>query len=277
MPDLAGSWGRCLEGLRHPHTEAMRPITFDHQVAKGRDDLVLVHLEHRLVQMCLRLMRAEVWAQDDVKNLHRVDVRSLPDSELSDPAVVVVSRLVITGADHQRLHEELTYAGGYLRERGYAREEGVGRIDGWLRRASPIKASSARFAELGRSFQAHQDAILRTVEARSRERTKYLRNSLVSRKDKELRDIGTVLDELQQAIEQAIRQGRGPQQLELFSPDERTQVRRDDAALQARLARIPGERRQEIEAIEHRYAEFSDRTFPVAAIFLVPESLSELD
>ena len=45
----------------------MRPITFDHQVAKGRDDVVLVHLNHRLVQMCLRLMRAEVWAQSDVK------------------------------------------------------------------------------------------------------------------------------------------------------------------------------------------------------------------
>ena len=78
MPTLAGSWARCMEGLRHPYTEKLRPITFDHQVAKGRDDVVLVHLNHRLVQMCLRLMRAEVWAQSDVKKMHRVDVRSLP-------------------------------------------------------------------------------------------------------------------------------------------------------------------------------------------------------
>ena len=80
MPALSGSWARCLEGLRHPHTQQIRPITFDHDVAKGRDDVVLVHLNHRLVQMCLRLLRAEVWAQDDVKKLHRVTVRSVPDA-----------------------------------------------------------------------------------------------------------------------------------------------------------------------------------------------------
>src|SRR5690606_9952017 len=44
MPALAGSWARCLEGLEHPYTHAVRPITFDHDVAEGRDDVVLVHL-----------------------------------------------------------------------------------------------------------------------------------------------------------------------------------------------------------------------------------------
>jgi hypothetical protein len=48
-----------MEGLRHPYTGKLRPITFDHQVAKGREDVVLVHLNRRLVQMCLRLMRAD--------------------------------------------------------------------------------------------------------------------------------------------------------------------------------------------------------------------------
>ena len=63
MPALTGSWARCMEGLRHPHTQKLRPITFDHDVAKNRDDVVLVHLNHRLVQMCLRLMRAGVGAR----------------------------------------------------------------------------------------------------------------------------------------------------------------------------------------------------------------------
>ncbi|MCV5264485.1 hypothetical protein OFC55_43180, partial [Escherichia coli] len=60
MPPLSGSWTRCLEGLEHPYTHAVRPITFDHDVARGRDDVVLVHLNHPLVQMSLRLLRAEV-------------------------------------------------------------------------------------------------------------------------------------------------------------------------------------------------------------------------
>jgi hypothetical protein len=50
--------------------------------------VVLVHLNHRLVQMCLRLLRAEVWAQDDVKKLHRVTVRSVPDALIDKPAVI---------------------------------------------------------------------------------------------------------------------------------------------------------------------------------------------
>jgi PLD-like domain len=103
MPALTGSWARCIEGLRHPYTGKLRPITFDHNVAKGRDDVVRVHLNHRLVQMCLRLLRAEVWAHSDVKKLHRVDVRALPDSTLDDIAVAVVSRLVVTGGNPNAL------------------------------------------------------------------------------------------------------------------------------------------------------------------------------
>ncbi len=44
------------KGLAHPHTQEIRPIVFDHNLAQGRDDVVLVHLNHRLVQMCLRLL-----------------------------------------------------------------------------------------------------------------------------------------------------------------------------------------------------------------------------
>lgn len=35
MPGLTGSWRRCLDGLEHPYTRRIRPITFDHEVAKG--------------------------------------------------------------------------------------------------------------------------------------------------------------------------------------------------------------------------------------------------
>lgn len=108
LPPLGGAWERCREELEHPFTGKIRPVTFDHEVANGRDDLVLIHLNHRLVQMCLGLLRAEVWAQEDNKRLHRVTVRTLPDDRLEAPAVVVVSRLVITGGNHHRLHEELT-------------------------------------------------------------------------------------------------------------------------------------------------------------------------
>lgn len=273
MPALSGSWARCLEGLRHPHTLQIRPITFDHSVATGRDDVVLVHLNHRLVQMCLRLLRAEVWAQDDVKKLHRVTVRSVSDALLEGPAVVIISRLVVTGGSHHRLHEELTVAGGYLGSKSFRREEGVTRVQQWLDQARPLAAADSLFDALRERFDRAQSAILQTVDARSKDRLRFLSNTLQSRKQQEMSDIDTVLDELEKAIQGELKKEQQPAQFSLFSEDERTQLRRDTAALEARLARIPNEREQEAEAIEARYGKLSDRTFPVAVILLVPESV----
>jgi superfamily II DNA or RNA helicase len=273
MPTLAGSWARCMEGLRHPYTGKLRPITFDHEVAKGReDDVVLVHLNHRLVQMCLRLLRAEVWAQSDVKKLHRVDVRSLSNSELDDLAVAVVSRLVVTGGKHHRLHEELTVAGGYMKEATFSRETRVTQVNTWVDEASSMQANERLFEGLKRRFERNQDSVLQSVEARSRDRLRNLETTLETRKQQEIANITNVLDELERAIEGELRKEREPEQLALFSEDERTQVRRDTEALKLRLARIPVEKEQEIEAIRQRFEGYAVRTFPVAVIFLVPEN-----
>jgi hypothetical protein len=35
LPPLSGSWAACAEGLAHPHTGEIRPIVFDHQLARG--------------------------------------------------------------------------------------------------------------------------------------------------------------------------------------------------------------------------------------------------
>ncbi len=75
MPPLTGSWASCSVGLAHPHTGMLRPIVFDHDLARDRDDVVLAHLNHPLVQKSLRLLRAEVWSQEDRKKINRVSAR----------------------------------------------------------------------------------------------------------------------------------------------------------------------------------------------------------
>jgi superfamily II DNA or RNA helicase len=272
MPPLSGSWARCLEGLRHPYTQQMRPITFDQAVAKGRDDVVLVHLNHRLVQMCLRLLRAEVWAQDDVKKLHRVTVRTISDDHIESPGVLVVSRLVVTGGNHHRLHEELTLSGGYLKDQSFKREDVMTKLSQWLDLGQAVKLDESQFASLKNQFKANEKSVLQAIDARSKDRLKSLESTLDLRKRKEIANIQLVLDELEKSIESELKKETEPEQLSLFTEDERSQLRRDSAALRARLARIPLERKMETEAIAHRYDSFADRTFPVAVIFLVPQS-----
>lgn len=273
MPALAGSWSRCLDGLEHPYTKRIRPITFDHDIAKGRDDVVLVHLNHPLVQMSLRLLRAEVWARDDVKKLNRVTVRTLPDAKVDGPAVAVVSRLVITGGNHHRLHEELTEAGGYLRDAGFKREDRVTELRAWLDSSAPGTIPDSLFDALRTRFQKHTEAIMGAIGARSKDRLKVLGNTLESRKQREIEDMSQLLDDLAKNLEAELKKEE-PKQLSLFSEDERTQLRRDRLALEARLRRVPEERERERLAIEERHSGLVDHTFPVSVILLVPESLA---
>lgn len=274
VPVMPGSWGRATVGLEHPHTGKRRPITFDHEVAKGRDDVVLAHLNHRLVQMCLRLLREEIWKLDGVKRLHRVAVRSVPEDELEGPAVAIWSRLVITGGDHHRLHEELTLVGGELKHNGFTRITQVGRLESLVEKGVSLEPNNSLFDILRERFRRQEDSIMAAVEARSRDRLKFLENTLKRRKESEIADIWTVLDELEASIRKELGKGRQDGQLYLsgFSPEEMAQMKKDVRALEVRLSRIPEEREKEKAAIEKYYANPVDRTFPIAVVFLVPLS-----
>ena len=274
VPVLPGSWGRATIGLEHPHTGVRRPITFDHDVAKGRDDIVLVHLNHKLVQMSLRLLREEIWKIDDVKRLHRVTVRTVPDDDLARPAVAVWSRLVVTGGGHHRLHEELTLSGGELEHNAFRRITQVGRLETLVDKAEPIVPGEDVFEVLKDRFERHEETIRAAVEGRSRDRLKYLQNTLTRYKESEVGDLLAVLEDLAKSIRKQLADS-GPQlvQLSLWPEDERNQLKRDMEALKARLASIPDEKKSEAEVIESRYADPTARTFPVAVVFLVPRSM----
>ena len=149
------SWRAARKATTPPYT-SIRPITFDHDVAKA-DDVVLIHLNHRLVQMCLQLMRAEVWAQKDNKKLHRIDVRTLPAAALEALRAGCVPSSDY-GGGHHRLHEELTLSGGYLndkvsdaRQRWACCRAGKSRQQSTVHR-SPFASLSQRFVGMRPRF-----------------------------------------------------------------------------------------------------------------------------
>ena len=274
VPILPGTWGRTIVGLEHPHTGVRRPITFDHDVAKGRDDIVLAHLNHRLVQMCLRLLREELWKLDDVKKLHRVTIKAVSDEQLQNPVAITWSRLVITGGDHHRLHEEITLSGGELKHAGFARIPQIGRLESLVENAESVEPSEAIFDILKDRFQRQEESIRSAIEARSRDRFKFLENTLSRRKEREKEDVLNVLSELEKTINKELEEQGKPQQLVFeFSKDEQNQIRLDLESLRMRLERIPEEKVSEAAAIENRYSGLADRTFPVAVEFLVPKSM----
>ena len=275
VPELSGSWAACTGGLEHPHTHLKRPIIFDYELAQGRDDVVLAHLNHRLVTMSLRLLRAEVWASGEQRKLYRVTARTVPSHMLDTPVVVAHARLLILGGDNKTsLHEELIAAGGYLREGRFTRMN-EGQLRDALAAAQDAPVPAALQQRLAELWERQRDPLLQALEARQQERAASLRKKLADRASAEQRDITTILRELQSSIRQELARP-AVVQLELsgFNGDERQQYDRDMAALAARAEQIEHEIEQETQRIRQRFADPQPRLFPVAVTYLIPERLA---
>jgi superfamily II DNA or RNA helicase len=272
MPRLTGSWALAAAGLEHPVTGQRRPITFSHAVADGHDDVVLVHLGHRLVQQALRLLRAEVWATGAGARLRRVAARIVPDAALDEIAAVAYGRLVITGADGRRLHEEVITVGGRVRGGRFARMN-VGETDVALAAATARQPDPPVLEALVEHWPAVKDPLANALAHRARTRAESLAAKLADRCAQEQETITSVLTELRETVSAELETPKG-EQLALFNPDEREQFERDAEALRRRLDEIPDEIAVETAAIRARYATTEPRCFPAAVTFLVPERLA---
>jgi hypothetical protein len=271
LPPLTGSWTACADGMLHPHTREPRPLVFDHAVAAGRDDVVLAHLNHRLVAMALRLLRAEIWASGSGRGLHRVALRLVDDAAATSVLLLAHGRLVVVGGDGQRLHEEVLTAGGAIEQGRFVRLA-----------AKDVSAAQSRVlqgdvpAHVGNTLRELWPVVERPLTAaldtRMRDRAKALQRKLAEREQRDIENIAAVLTELERGIraELAVEE---PGQLELWTLDEREQLRRNRGALERRLRELPAEREREIAAIRARYADPQPRMFPVAVEVLVPKRL----
>ena len=272
LPVLMGSWAACSEGLAHPHSGEIRPISFDQNFVSGRDDVVLAHLNHRLVQMSLRLLRAEVWSPASRKGLHRLTACVVPDSALRNPAVVAFARLVVIGGDQNRLHEEIIAAGGELVEAKFIRLN-VSQTQALLEAMTLAEPAEHIRSRLLSFYSKIAPALANALEARGRDRMEGIHKLLAERADFEARSIQSIMSELANAIRKEVDEPEF-RQLELWTSEEREQLERNMEALRRRLKAIPDEIEQEQKAIHRRFADPQVRLFPVAVAFLVPEKLA---
>jgi hypothetical protein len=269
------SWRHCAEGLRQPHTNKLRPIVFDHGLADGRDDVVLAHLNHRLVQMSLGLLRAEVWATEGKKKLNRITARIVPDTALRDPAMIAHARLVVIGGDCHRLHEEIISAGGLLTGGKFSRLN-VGQTKDALAAGTADEPSDSMKRILLKLYKEHHEALVKALETRMKDRKDGLAKFLAEREAKEIEDIRSILTELKRTIEAELSDS-GLQQMTFqgWTDPEREQLERNMSALRAKAVEIPKEIERETQAIKARFAGPQPRMFPVAVTFLVPAMLSQ--
>jgi superfamily II DNA or RNA helicase len=278
LPELPGAWGDARnDGLFHPLTGQQRPVTFDHDAAADRTDVVLLHLGHRLVQMCLRLLRAELWSGATAageRRLSRVTARIVPGDVLSVPAVVGHIRVVVTGAEGTRLHEEVVVAGGTI-EAGRLVRATEDDLRRWLGLASEELPPDTVLGRLTELWPDLADPLAGVLSNRSSARRRSLAGLIESRCIEEVDAMNAILDELERSIRDALDDTQYWQQASLFEIEsERDQLRKDNDALHRRLESIPNMREQETAALQRRYADPQARWFPAAITFLVPASVA---
>lgn len=270
LPAMSGSWALCAEGLAHPHTLKIRPIVFDRTLAAGRDDVVLCHLNHRLVQMCLRLLRAEIWSQAESKKLNRFTARMVPDNALPSPAVIAHGRLLVLGGDNQRVHEEIIMAGGMFKEGRFARMN-VGETQRAFASAEGLGTPGFVEDALKALWTEIEKPLFKALEARMKERTENLQKLLDERSAAEVESFTAIMKELERSIRETLQTEDDPQlRLNLDDASERDQRERDLGNLRNRLVEIPGELAREVEHLRSRYRDPQPRLFPIAITFLVP-------
>ncbi|MBN8595640.1 MAG: DISARM system SNF2-like helicase DrmD [Anaerolineae bacterium] len=273
IPSMKGTWQAAKNGLAHPFTQEERPVVFDERLA-GDDSVVLAHLNHPLVLLAQRLLRAEVWSPQG--SLHRVTARIVPNHALNAPAVVAYARLVVVGGGRYRLHEELITAGGILTygERPSFRRMSVGDLNTALDAAEACLPGERTLESLTHHWDVFAPSLRSALDVRMSERIETITKQLADRGKNEAEDVRAVLMELETSIRRELNAPEAVQKfLPGFAPSEREQYERDLNALRARLERIPDEIEHEQQAVMARYSDLQPRLFPVAVMFLIPASM----
>lgn len=284
-PDLRAGWERTVEGLADPLDPALRrPLTFDAQLAEGRDDVVLAHLEHPLVAQSTRLLRSAVWGGRIP--LHRVSAVTAPlpaDADLDRLLIAVFSRLVVVGADGSRLHEEVMLAARSIGASGSGRRVELDQprnatlrqaveaaLDPRACRPAPL-TDQARLAE---NWVELAPALAGDITRRASQRVQSLERRLAARRADEVRRIEGVFDHLRRTLTGAL---ATPQDVQLdlladLEPPEQEQLARDRAAWRARLDGLDEELAREVAAAHRRYLTPQQLVFPFAVLLVSPDN-----
>ncbi|WP_062428737.1 DISARM system SNF2-like helicase DrmD [Herbidospora daliensis] len=282
VPTLTASWERASAGLLEKITKdgappKQRPVTFDPDaLTELRDDVVLAHLNHPLVAMSTRLLRAAV-SNPDI-GLNRVTAVISDDPALETTLIGAYARFVLVGGDGMRLHEEVIYAGGWAQQSGrFRRLDAQGALNGILDRGlnQGLPASPHLHRRLAEVWGRMRPGLVDAIEARMRTRRDSLDNALAKRQEAELNRIAANFDRFAATLRATL--AAGEEDDGLFSVIEATkdeqeirQYLKDRDSWQARLDRLDEERRREQEAVAARYRDFKEHLFPVAVIFVVP-------
>lgn len=279
VPALGKLWQSALRGLDTRLAPGQfRPITFDQNDARGRSDLVYVHLGHPLMQKSARILRGSLWGSDS--QVHRVTTVVVP--ELADSCVAAVARLVLVGRGGLRLHEEVFITGVRFKGHDLAEAKAHAILDHALDSPDLKLAPEAIRSHVRREWEAN-DSRLRgrlqaAVERRAERQQTSVAASLETRRDDDIERAERIFAAFRRNLQDSlamVRRAQEEQDAMLLPDDQQRQRQRDIAAMEQRLASLADEEAREVESLRARYDDVRPFVSTAALVFAVTPADAE--
>lgn len=277
LRSLPDSWRDAGRTLRDAHRRAL-DVTFDHDLARQRKDVTLLHLNHPLMRRAVGVFRARIWSDgaDGKAGLNRISYRMLPDNRLPHPVILAFGRLVATSALSQRLHEEVVMVGGeFDGQQVYPLGEAE------IRRLLDIEGAFDLIPRsvadrLRQLFRSHERELQRLLEARETQAHEALQALAEQRAEQDSAAVAQLMAERIRELDQRL----NPQVRQLafvnfdtLEIEQRQQIEEDFAWLERKLKQLRERRDTEPQKVRESYQLKSVRVFPLAVLYLLPRNL----
>jgi SNF2 family DNA or RNA helicase len=264
---------------------AIRPVVFK-ATEHLDEDVVHLHLEHRVVRRLLGRFLAQGFVHDE---LSRACVCLSEDAE---PKIIALGRLSLYGDRATRLHDEIIPIVARWRE-PEQREQAKGRskldvLDAVETREvlvqlehslleKHLRDAPTPLADRLRRFAAHDvEALLPDLERRSKQVASTAERQLVRRGEQEAKAMTRILEDQRRRIEEQIAKLDKPQpvqlSLDLQVEEEQRQLAADRRYWPKRLAQLQDELTSEPAKIRRTYEIRARRIDPVGLVYLWPVS-----
>ncbi len=279
------TWTETMDTLRPPRKRdqkpwewrrdsPIRPVVFQ-DTGTMDQDVVHLHLEHRVVQRLLGRFTAQGFVHHDLSRA------CLAHSKDAIPRVILMGRLCLYGPRAARLHEELVpitarWTELSQRKHGlnpYGRDAELKTL-GLLKTALlPTKARTVDpvIQEKLRMAAATDIAeLLPHLEQRGRELAETARGLLAKRAEQEATAMRTILEDQKAQVAETAGKYRGSQLLLDFNDDENRQLESNKRHWDKRLQAIDQELATEPARIRSIYEIKAQRIEPIGLVYLWP-------
>jgi superfamily II DNA or RNA helicase len=281
------TWAETIDSLRPPRPRdkkpwewrreaAPRPIVFKDPGSLD-NEVVHLHLEHRVVQRLLGRFRAQGFVHDDLSRA------CLGQTQDPIPRVILLGRLSLYGEGAARLHDEILTVAARWQEREqrkgslkpYAAEAEAKAFE--LLQQSLLASTASGIPQAVRerlleSVPTDMESLLPHLTERAQSLAARAMERLAARGEKEAREMAEILESQRRRIEETVGRYAQPQLLLDFDDEAKRQIEADRRHWQRRLDALRQEMKTEPERIRRVYDVKAVRVEPVGLVYLWPVS-----